>query len=214
MAIPFIDFRPAQVMRNKEVYVCYYVLDPTNDRLKRMRIRCNRIKNRREQLKYAVLLCSEINRKLYNGWNPLTGEDSAAQKRVSIVEAATDHVRRKAKDLRKDTVRTPPRYRALQTYGLCGCPLPGLTLPVQSPPSAAASASLHPCESVIPPAPTEAGGTLDGTSISLRIATKKYYFCTVEQACMTHDRTYRPVPYVPAPRLRDADGSMRPLLPC
>ena len=26
---------------------------------------------------------------------------------------------------------------------------------------------------------------------------------------MNHDRTYRPVPYVPAPRLRDADGSMR-----
>ncbi len=25
---------------------------------------------------------------------------------------------------------------------------------------------------------------------------------------MNHDRTYRPVPYVPAPRLRDADGSM------
>ena len=27
---------------------------------------------------------------------------------------------------------------------------------------------------------------------------------------MSHDRTYRPVPYVPAPRLRDADGSLRP----
>ena len=26
---------------------------------------------------------------------------------------------------------------------------------------------------------------------------------------MNHDRTYRPVPYVPAPRLRDADGSLR-----
>ena len=38
---------------------------------------------------------------------------------------------------------------------------------------------------------------------------KKYYFCTVEQACMNHDRTYRPVPYAPALRLRDADGSMR-----
>ena len=38
---------------------------------------------------------------------------------------------------------------------------------------------------------------------------KKYYFCTVEPACMNHDRTYRPVRRVPAPRLRDADGSMR-----
>ncbi|MBR4911871.1 MAG: hypothetical protein IKZ54_03410, partial [Bacteroidales bacterium] len=38
---------------------------------------------------------------------------------------------------------------------------------------------------------------------------KKYYFCTVEQSRMIHDRTYRPVPYAPALRLRDADGSMR-----
>ena len=49
MAAPFIDFRPAQIMGDKEVYVCYYVLDPTNDKLKRMRIRCNRIKNPRER---------------------------------------------------------------------------------------------------------------------------------------------------------------------
>ena len=55
MAIPFIDFRPAQVMRNKEVYVCYYVLDSTNDKLKRMRVRCNRIKSRREQIKRRSL---------------------------------------------------------------------------------------------------------------------------------------------------------------
>ena len=38
---------------------------------------------------------------------------------------------------------------------------------------------------------------------------KKYYFCTVEQSRMNHDRTYRPISHVPAPRLRDADGSMR-----
>ena len=103
MATPFIDFRPAEVRKNKETYILYYVLDPTSDKLKRMRVRCNRIKNRREQLRYATLLCAEINKKLYSGWNPLTGEDSSAKKCLSIVEAATNHVRRKAKDLRKDT---------------------------------------------------------------------------------------------------------------
>ncbi|MDD6185642.1 MAG: hypothetical protein PUB29_08470 [Bacteroidales bacterium] len=97
MPTPFIDFRPAQVMGQKEVYVCYYVVDPTSDKLKRMRIRCNRIRNPRERTRYAALLCSEINRKLYNGWNPLIVEDSAASKRVSIVEAATNFVRQKEK---------------------------------------------------------------------------------------------------------------------
>ena len=52
-------------------------------------------------------------------------------------------------------------------------------------------------------------GKETGRPISLRIATKKYYFCTVEQSRMNHDRTYRPVRRAPTPRLRDADGSMR-----
>ncbi len=86
MAIAFINFRPAQVMGNKELYVCYYVLDPASDKLKRMRIRCNRVKRPRERLKYANLICAEINRKLYNGWNPLTGEESTSTKRASIVQ--------------------------------------------------------------------------------------------------------------------------------
>lgn len=124
MATPFVDFRPAQIKGDKEVYVCYYVLDPTNDKLKRMRIRCNRIKNPRERTKYATLLCGEINRKLYNGWNPLMGEDSISKKRVSIVEAATDHVRRKAKDLRKDSVRS---YRSKLSFFTRWCEKAGIS---------------------------------------------------------------------------------------
>ena len=89
MATPFIDFRPAEVRKNKETYILYYVLDPTSDKLKRMRVRCNRVKSPGERKRYTALLCAEINRKLYNGWNPLIGEE-ATTKRVSIVEAATD----------------------------------------------------------------------------------------------------------------------------
>lgn len=124
MATPFIDFKPAQVMGNKEVYVCYYVLDPTSDQLKRMRVRCNRVRSPRERTKYATLLCAEINRKLYNGWNPLIGENSASTKRVSIVEAATDHVRRKAKDLRKDSVRS---YRSKLSFFTRWCEKAGIS---------------------------------------------------------------------------------------
>ena len=124
MAIPFIDFRPAQVMRNKEVYVCYYVLDPTNDKLKRMRVRCNRIKSRREQIKYASLVCAEINRKLYDGWNPLTGENPAAKKRITVVEAATDYVRKKEKDLRKDSARS---YRSKLSFFTKWCEKSGVS---------------------------------------------------------------------------------------
>ena len=37
MAIAFIDFRPAEVRKNKETYILYYVLDPARGKLKRMR---------------------------------------------------------------------------------------------------------------------------------------------------------------------------------
>ena len=123
MAIAFIDFRPAQVMGDKELYVCYYVLDPASDKLKRMRIRCNRVKSPGERKRYTALLCAEINRKLYNGWNPLIGEE-AATKRVSIVEAATDFVREKEKDLRKDTVRS---YRSKLSFFTGWCEKTGIS---------------------------------------------------------------------------------------
>ena len=123
MATPFIDFRPAEVRKNKETYILYYVLDPTTDKLKRMRVRCNRVKSPGERKRYTALLCAEINRKLYNGWNPLIGEE-AATKRVSIVEAATDFVRQKEKDLRKDTVRS---YRSKLSFFTGWCEKTGIS---------------------------------------------------------------------------------------
>ena len=123
MATPFIDFRPAEVRKNKETYILYYVLDPTSDKLKRMRVRCNRVKSPGEKKRYATLLCAEINRKLYNGWNPLIGEE-AATKRVSIMEAATDFVRQKEKDLRKDTVRS---YRSKLSFFTGWCEKTGMS---------------------------------------------------------------------------------------
>ena len=129
MATPFIDFRPAQVMGNKEVYVCYYVVDPTSDKLKRMRVRCNRVRSPRERTKYATLLCAEINRKLYNGWNPLINEEPISSKRLSVVEAATDFVRQKEKDLRKDTVRS---YRSKLAFFVSWCEKAGITEMLES----------------------------------------------------------------------------------
>ena len=109
MATPFIDFRPAEVRKNKETYILYYVLDPASDKLKRMRIRCNRFKRPRERLKYANLLCAEINRKLYNGWNPLTGEESTSTKRASIVQDHHCHFFR-IFATSKTTADEPPPY--------------------------------------------------------------------------------------------------------
>ena len=124
MPTPLIDFRPAEVKRNKELYVCYYVLDPATDKLKRMRVRCNRIKNRREQARYATLLCTEINRKLLSGWNPLTGDDPALRKKVSVSEAASAYVSKREKELRRDTARS---YRSKLSFFTGWCDRAGVS---------------------------------------------------------------------------------------
>ena len=124
MALPFVDFRPAQVMGKKEVYVCYYVSDPTNGKLKRIRVRCNRIKDHRELKKYAALLCAQINAKLYNGWNPLMMREDAQKNDLKITVAASDYVKKKAKELRSDSLRS---YRSKLNFFTNWCERQGIS---------------------------------------------------------------------------------------
>lgn len=124
MTTPFIDFIPAQVSSNKEVYVSYHVLDPVSGRLKRRRIRCNRIRDRRERLRYARLLCAETNRRLYAGWNPLTGEEESNRRPQTVEQAAEDFYRKKQETLRKDSTRG---YKSKLAFFLAWCEKKGLS---------------------------------------------------------------------------------------
>ncbi len=106
MALPLINFRPAQVMGKKEVYVCFYVTDPTTGKLKRMRIRCNRIREKKEQKRYTTMLCSKINDMLYRGWNPLLSVEEKQEENMTIAKASQFYFKKKEKELRHDTVRS------------------------------------------------------------------------------------------------------------
>ena len=78
------------------------------------------------------------------------------------------------------------------------------------PQSLESSTSFRPRRQELAEPRTISTGVIDQTEPPSRsgLLRKKYYFCTVEPACMNHDQTYRPVRRVPAPRLRDADGSI------
>ena len=101
-----IEFRPAKVVSRKETYVSYYVVDPTTDSLKRLRVRCNHVKGRRERLKYATALCTEINRKLFNGWNPLTGTEPSEKRNRNLLSAAQEFCSMHSRNLRPDSQRS------------------------------------------------------------------------------------------------------------
>lgn len=106
MSLPFIDFKPAQLVETKkETYVAYYAKNPFTDKLERKRIRLNYIQSKQERRKYGQLLAVEINSKLYHGWNPFT-EDPKAKKVVTLRKAVDEFLCDKLKTIRNDSARS------------------------------------------------------------------------------------------------------------
>lgn len=72
----FSDFRPAEYHAGKSSYVAFYVINPETGTLVRKRIKVNRVGRGQNRDRYARTLCCEINRKLYEGWNPFLENDA------------------------------------------------------------------------------------------------------------------------------------------
>lgn len=100
----FVDFKPAKLSKGETWYIYYYVKNPFIDnKLERKRIKLNHIKSKKERLKYAELMITEINQKLFNGYNPFL--DDADIKPIYIQEAIDNFIKNH-KHLRKDSIRS------------------------------------------------------------------------------------------------------------
>ena len=66
-----LEYIPAKLSQGIEWYVYFYVTDPVSGRLRRIRIKINRIKNKRERLRIARQMINALNERLALGWNPL-----------------------------------------------------------------------------------------------------------------------------------------------
>ena len=109
MAMIFSDFRPAEYHAGKTSYVAFYVNNPETGTLVRRRIKVNRVKERQKRDKYARTLCCEINRKLYEGWNPFLAND-AYFSGTSMQKGIREFLETKGKNVRPDTVRSYHSY--------------------------------------------------------------------------------------------------------
>jgi len=65
-----LQYTPPKLYTGKEWYVGFYAFEPTENRLKRKKIKLNFIEKNSERRKYANGLIVRINEKLMNGWNP------------------------------------------------------------------------------------------------------------------------------------------------
>lgn len=99
------DYIPAQVSNGKIVRVYYYVKDPMTDKLRRVVVKCNRQRLKRERLLVARQICESINEKLRYGWNPFV-EEMKENGGVTFEMALSWFLDEKAEDLRPDSMRS------------------------------------------------------------------------------------------------------------
>ncbi len=101
----FLSYIPAQVSDKKICRVFYYAIDPATEKLKRVVVKCNRLKSKSQNLALAKRMCEEINIRLRDGWNPFTEKLEAAGF-VSLDFAIQRFLTEKSRTLRKDSMRS------------------------------------------------------------------------------------------------------------
>lgn len=101
----FVDFRPAEIHDNASgTTIVYYVKNPSTGLLERQRMKLNHIHDKRERLKYGRLKVQQINKQLYDGWNPIV-EKSGLSKVISVAEAIRLYKKSYA-NVRPDSLRS------------------------------------------------------------------------------------------------------------
>ena len=100
-----IDYRSCKLTEGDEWFISFYVKNPATGKLKRIRIKCNRIPQIRERRKVAREMMTAIDRRLALGWNPLM--EAAAPKAFKTLDEAFDSfLNIKRKESEPDTMRS------------------------------------------------------------------------------------------------------------
>jgi len=72
----FLKFLPAKLTEGNEWYISYYAIYPPTGKLRRVRIKLNRIKSIGKRRMYARYLINDIDTKLVQGWNPFIEQEA------------------------------------------------------------------------------------------------------------------------------------------
>ncbi len=105
----YIDYVPAQVCVGKITRIVYYAKNPLSERLERVVVKCNRVRQKAERMRYARSIADNINEKLRRGWNPFVDRMST-EGYTLLFDAVEQFVHEKERELRKDSIRS---YRSL-----------------------------------------------------------------------------------------------------
>ena len=106
---PYIDYVPPKLTEGKLWYISYYVKHPATGKLRRVRVKVNRIQGLRERRKAAKLIMASISEKLALGWNPFL-EESAPRSGTPLFDALDTFVSVKEKEMEGQSIQTYKSY--------------------------------------------------------------------------------------------------------
>ena len=100
-----IHYRLCSLTEGKEWFVSFYVINPATGKLRRIRIKINRIKNKVERRHHAKMMMAAINQRLASGWNPLI-EESAPNAYIKMFDTFDAFLKAKARNTEEETMRS------------------------------------------------------------------------------------------------------------
>lgn len=103
--IAYKEYIPAQLHEGEEWYIFFYVENPATGKLKRVKIKFNRVKSVRERRRAALMLVAALNERLSLGWNPLV-EKIAPRASVKFKDAVNNFIKVKEKEVEANTLRS------------------------------------------------------------------------------------------------------------
>ena len=113
---PYIDFIPPKLTEGKLWYISYYVKNPATGKLRRIRVKVNRIKGIRERRKAAKVIMAAIEEKLVLGWNPFM-EEVAPRAGTPLFDALDTFLSVKEKEMEGQSIQTYRSYvRVFRTW--------------------------------------------------------------------------------------------------
>lgn len=103
--IEHLHYRTCVLTEGPEWFISYYVTNPETGKLKRIRMKVNRISNLKERRKAARQIMTDIDKRLMLGWNPLL-ERKGINAPLSIADALDAFLKVKEKETEKDSMRS------------------------------------------------------------------------------------------------------------
>lgn len=107
--IPYLDYLPPRLTEAKEWYISYSVKDPATSKMKRFRIKVNRIKSLKERRAAAKTLMARLTEQLALGWNPIL-EKEAPKAYTRLFDAMDTFLKIKGKETEANSMRSYQSY--------------------------------------------------------------------------------------------------------